>query len=577
MKRLVLRFDGGPLAGREFRFSPASSRIVLGRARGAGVRWPDGTADIGSEHCELVRDAGRYELRVNRDDAVWIDAQRARDGQEIQPGARLAFGAERVHTAIAAYEEVSATRAFVAGLRSRGGAWMLAAIVAIGLAVVVGTRAPPALHTPIETVAAPGAQRDPAPPSWSPVVARVQPSVYLVLLRSPAGETAVGTAWVADADQLATNAHVALSIAQALQGNPDHRVVVRAGVPPFDEWPIIGVRIHPAFEPFASAVRAYAPMRVESDGAPRRVEISLGYDVALLRVPATARLAPPLTRASDDTLRALRPGEPVAYVGFPIERLLEADVAQPSARSQTGTIVSITNFTMTHATGGAGQRIEHSLPATGGASGSPIFNGRGEVIALLSGGNVIATEDGQRAPNAALVNFAQRVDLLAPLLAARPDETPRVDLDQLRADWQRDLGRYDTPEQAADKHIAQIAARWARAAGSTRPPPPFVTQRLEGPWQQLQGGRVVLRTMIALTAGRHLVAVVGDRSRELRGSAFLGGRARGEVIAQDMSDDYYPVLRLQLDHDDRVEIEIEDTGTSDASKAGPVELRRLSL
>ena len=56
-------------------------------------------------------------------------------------------------------------------------------------------------------------------------------------------------------------------------------------------------------------------------------------------------------------------------------------------------------------------------PVTGGASGSPIFNANGEVVALLCGGNIVPqvkTEKGilTRLPSAALVNFAVRADLL---------------------------------------------------------------------------------------------------------------------------------------------------------------------
>lgn len=577
MKRLVLRFEEGPLAGREFSFAPAANRIVLGTAPACDVRWPDDAAGIGSEHCEFVRDAGRYEIRVNREDGVWIEGARAHDGQEIQPGARLSFGRIDTHRAVAHYEAVSLGRAWIERARRHPAAWTVVVVAALGLAVLGGVagsrgaRNEPAVPPPSATVPA-----QPETP-WSDVVARVQPSVYLVLIKSDAGQSAVGTAWVASNDQLATNAHVALMIGERLQGNPGQRVIVRSAVAPFDEWQVVGVRIHPAFPAFASASRAYRPTRVESDGEPKPVDVGFGYDVALLRVAPTARLGPPLQRADTATLQKLRPGEAVAYVGFPLERLLEADLAQPSPRSQTGSVVSITNFTMTHAAPGTGQRIEHSLPATGGASGSPIFNRNGQVVAVLSGGNIIAAGDGERAPSAALVNFAQRVDLLEPLLAAPRDGIPLIDMDRLRREWQQDFSRYDTPEQAADKHMAQLVARWARASGFVRPPPPFTVEQLSGPWMRLPDGRVVIRKELRLSAGRHFIAAVGRRERELRGSAFLGGVAQGRIVAQDISDDYYPVMRLQLENDARVDIEIEDTLQTDPTKAEPVELRWVTL
>jgi hypothetical protein len=60
------------------------------------------------------------------------------------------------------------------------------------------------------------------------------------------------------------------------------------------------------------------------------------------------------------------------------------------------------------------------MGSAGGASGSPIFNSRGEVVAILSAGNIIgqvSVNAGKinviRAPSAAMVNYAQRVDILA--------------------------------------------------------------------------------------------------------------------------------------------------------------------
>ena len=85
--------------------------------------------------------------------------------------------------------------------------------------------------------------------------------------------------------------------------------------------------------------------------------------------------------------------------------------------SQVGIVTSVRTFFLT-AEGGPPQLIEHSLPSAGGASGSPIFDAHGQVIALLSGGNNIASKDG-RIPNAALVNFAQRVDILRELIDGR--------------------------------------------------------------------------------------------------------------------------------------------------------------
>jgi hypothetical protein len=76
------------------------------------------------------------------------------------------------------------------------------------------------------------------------------------------------------------------------------------------------------------------------------------------------------------------------------------------------------------------QLIQHDLPATGGASGSPIVGASGRVVALLNAGNVFMV-NGDRVPNAALVNFAQRADLVRDLL----DGTAEQKLAEARNHW----------------------------------------------------------------------------------------------------------------------------------------------
>ena len=88
--------------------------------------------------------------------------------------------------------------------------------------------------------------------------------------------------------------------------------------------------------------------------------------------------------------------------------------------------------------------IQHTVPVTGGMSGSPLVDGSGKVVGIVSGGNtdnfvneVTVPKGGDQAantkpsdknkfeidkmriPSAALVNFAQRIDLLEALTAAR--------------------------------------------------------------------------------------------------------------------------------------------------------------
>lgn len=125
--------------------------------------------------------------------------------------------------------------------------------------------------------------------------------------------------------------------------------------------------------------------------------------------------------ADKDVLYALKSGEPVAFLGFPIEHLDNDNVNldNPIASMQSGIVVAVSDFDMKDVGETGNFMLRHNLPATGGASGSPIFNRNGEVVALLYGGNVIGQVSvaGKvvRSPSAAQINFGARVDLLSGL------------------------------------------------------------------------------------------------------------------------------------------------------------------
>ncbi len=248
----------------------------------------------------------------------------------------------------------------------------------------------------------------------------------------------------------ATNAHVGGMLADARKAG--FRLVVRSPAAAHREYEITDAIIHPAYAAF-NAMLADADKKASS-GLLRQVELSPAYDVAIL-IPATQDGLPaPLPLARDNALAALHAGEPIAFVGYPAENLVSFDTRAPTPTSQVGIITSVRNFFLT-SDGGPAQLIEHSLPSAGGASGSPIFDAHGQVIALLSGGNNIASKDG-RIPNAALVNFAQRVDLLADLV----DDRASGQLADDQRMWADAVARWSRPPEA-------IAAVYAKSFEDT--------------------------------------------------------------------------------------------------------------
>lgn len=130
--------------------------------------------------------------------------------------------------------------------------------------------------------------------------------------------------------------------------------------------------------------------------------------------------------ANENALYALRAGDAIAFLGFPMENLEQdnMNISNPIATMQTGIISAVSDFDMKDAGADGNYLIRHNLPATGGASGSPIFTKNGEVIALLHEGNIIGqiTKYGKvdRAPSAAQVNFGVRVDLIEGMGELKP-------------------------------------------------------------------------------------------------------------------------------------------------------------
>jgi hypothetical protein len=66
------------------------------------------------------------------------------------------------------------------------------------------------------------------------------------------------------------------------------------------------------------------------------------------------------------------------------------DPQNPVATMQSGIITANTDFWLAKSSYESRRLIQHSLPAVGGASGSPIFDADGDVVGILSSGNMIA-------------------------------------------------------------------------------------------------------------------------------------------------------------------------------------------
>jgi S1-C subfamily serine protease len=149
------------------------------------------------------------------------------------------------------------------------------------------------------------------------------------------------------------------------------------------------------------------------------------YDIGILTVDAPVPNRFKL--ASEAELRKLDSGYRVAYLGFPMEGLSGGgvDAHNPVANMQSGILTSVTDYWLAKAPFEKSLLLSHNLGAAGGSSGSPIFNAQGEVVGVLSAGNIIgqldmATGKPARAPSAVMINYAQRIDILKDIYPPRP-------------------------------------------------------------------------------------------------------------------------------------------------------------
>jgi V8-like Glu-specific endopeptidase len=239
---------------------------------------------------------------------------------------------------------------------------------------------------------------------------RLEQAVGLVVVSGPFGPHPTGTAWALQPNVFVTNAHVVKGVKRALAS-------------PFFDAAFVAINKRPDLQLRIRGMSAHARHgEVQRDLAG---ELSIGhaFDVGLIR---TDGQAPSVFQvASTAELQALRAGQRVAYLGFPTENLLKGNVnpLHPVATMQSGIITSVTDYWQKQQDPAKSYFVRHNMGAAGGASGSPIFNPEGKIVAVLSGGNLFAgvtkTSNGidiKRVGNAAMINFAQRADLIDDLL-----------------------------------------------------------------------------------------------------------------------------------------------------------------
>lgn len=247
------------------------------------------------------------------------------------------------------------------------------------------------------------AERDrPEVDDFQAVLESVADSVYVVIKRTErAGdstrivESGSGTAFSIDEGYLGTNGHVADRFASLA---PGETLIARSNALPPVDLRIVGVKMHPGYAGFSDLIARIRPYDKSSSEV---LTLPPAYDVALFEIHPDdiAKQAKPLPLASDERVYALRSGQPVAFVGFPAEGLIRGgtDLVRPSAKTALGSINRVIDpFFGRPEDASLAHCVEYNIEVVGGASGSPIVNGRGEVVGLINAGDVISETDSAR-------------------------------------------------------------------------------------------------------------------------------------------------------------------------------------
>ncbi len=486
---ITITHKSGPLAGTSQSFDDTKQRIEFGRnADKCDIVYPADATAVGHQHFALVRDtSGDWALQLYGDHFVSVDKVPAQPDQPIKSGEVFHLGPADGPTFEVTVERgapkdgkrtepqpepapasVAARRLMIAGvvvalaIVGTVGGWIykknadekqMAAILA-SLAKDQQKAAADAAH--MRRVAATSISQS--------AIDRLARATFLVYFQDAQGnQTAEGTAWVIGPNVLATNSHISgrcdaftpddmrlvkMNLVECDDIKPGQKMFVRQPGPGGAAYEVIKFSFHPGYVAFPKFVLSQDPAIATLSG-PSSVSGLAGatYDVGLLYVKDELPPGLVLQVASKEELMALKPGMPIASAGYPSEMIHNFEALTVAATPQVhyGNISQLTDFLWLPTDPAHSFFLVHSIPGTGGSSGSPIINASGHVIALNNTGwssEELPPEAKKTwprgAPSGAEVNGAQRVDLVADLLAGRAQAAFDAD----KPYWTRQLAKF---------------------------------------------------------------------------------------------------------------------------------------
>lgn len=558
----TIRHRTGSLAGQEQVIADDKERVVFGRdPQVCDVVFPADERLVARRHFALMRRlSGEWTVDLFGTPFVAVNGEPAEVGKAIRSGDRIELGQRggpafeitfddlRLgHTLplTAAQEAVPGRHAIARRTRNvalAGLALGLAAVAATGFLMLRTEADAHRLDRAVASLAE--AQARSASESIGPDIReRLLAASYVVVQRDASGrERATGTATPVGPDLLGTNAHVVEIMGKLGTGG---RLLVRAPGPAGRTWEVVEGRMHPAYEAF-STFRAEDPLFLGSikecpTCLPTILSEQASYDVGLLRVSGSVPLEPILELATEKELAELKPGTPLAMAGYPLERIRGGEVQHLGATPtlSVGIVTALTDFFTLPAEPGQRKLVQHNLPGTGGNSGSPMVLPSGRIAAFHNSGTYIVVPNVGRVPNAAMIRYGQRADLLREMIEGRADEA----LARERAYWVRQTAAF---QRGFDAIVPWILARQTPQKGASRV---LATQSRHslGAGSRFEAkdpaGKPVQRRRqlhaISLKAGRPVTFVAYGQSRAaMQVSLMIGDK----VVARDEGTTWYPHL-----------------------------------
>jgi len=195
-------------------------------------------------------------------------------------------------------------------------------------------------------------------------------AVYIVATKSESSVTLLATAFAVNrSGDFGTNAHVSVSVNRRLKEGKKVWVISPGGKQAYE---VTSATMHPRYIHWKKHIEYQTP------------------DVGVLTVQLNGRQPDSVVDlANSGELKALSPGANLCYIGYPgwndTETYPSMNKIEP--RIYAGTLVRLTSLKEESAEHKNQYLLEHNMQNTGGASGSPIFNKHGKVVAVHNSGS----------------------------------------------------------------------------------------------------------------------------------------------------------------------------------------------